>query len=300
MTELIVPSLQQVRQYARGALSAADALEAAPVPIDDIVDAVGLHQENLFTLGEENLPPRMLAIARKFSSRILGAMAVKEKVLYVDESLVVPRKRFTQAHEVGHKALPWHEDAYYVDSKTTLDPTTRVLLEQEANAFAAEVLFGLDRFTEEADSFAPSLAAALEVSKRYAASGHAGLRRYAETSQHPVALIALGQFPLRTGKALKVFPAQCASSRSFSDRYGHVTSLLGGQLPVLNNPAVAELARMQTRVHDETFELVLDTRRGLTRFRAQLFFNNHLRFMLLTRRSILGRRIRAVNQPSGS
>jgi Zn-dependent peptidase ImmA (M78 family) len=106
MSELIVPSLQQVRQYARGALSAADALEVTPVPIDDIIDAVGLHKEDLFTLGEENLPPRMLAIARKFSSRILGAMAIKEKVLYVDESLVTPRKRFTQAHEIGHKALP--------------------------------------------------------------------------------------------------------------------------------------------------------------------------------------------------
>jgi Zn-dependent peptidase ImmA (M78 family) len=292
MSELIIPSHQQVRQCARGALSAADALEVAPVPIEDVIAAVGLHKENLFTMGAEDLPPRILALAKKFSGRVLGAMAIKEKVLYVDESLATPRRRFTQAHEVGHQALPWHEDAYFVDNRTTLRDDTRDLLEQEANVFAAEVLFGLNRFTDEVDSYAPSLAAALSVATKFGASGHAALRRYAATSSHPVALIAFGRYLVSSGAALTVFPNQCASSRSFTARYGDITSLIG-QRPVFTtaHPALATLATQRSQVNHEVHELRLDTKRGVVPFQAHLFFNGRLRFALLTRKSILGRRI---------
>lgn len=292
MSQLIIPSHEQVRQYARGALSAAGALDVAPVPIDDIISAVGLHKENLFTMGEQDLPPRILALARKFSGRVLGAMAIREKVLYVDESLATPRRRFTQAHEVGHQALPWHEDAYFVDNDTTLRDDTRDLLEQEANLFAAEVMFGLDRFTEETDSYAPSLAAALSVGTKYGASAHAALRRYAETSSHPVALVTFGKHLISSGAALKVFPGQCASSQSFTSRYGDITSVIGHRpVPTAAHPALATLASQRSQVNQDIHELRLDTKRGDVSFQAHLFFNGRLRFALLTRKAILGRRI---------
>jgi hypothetical protein len=166
MTELQIASIDDVRRYARGALAAAGALDLAPVPVDDVVAAVGLHKANLFALGEEDLPPRIRALAKKFTGRVLGAMALKEKVLYVDESLNPPRRRFTQAHEIGHHALPWHEAAYFVDDRSSLSPSTRTLLEKEANAFAAEILFGLDGFTSEVDQYAPGLGGPLAVAGR--------------------------------------------------------------------------------------------------------------------------------------
>lgn len=296
MTNLQIASIDDVRRYARGALAAAGALDLAPVPVDDVIAAVGLHKESLFALGEQKLPPRMRALAKKLTGRVLGAMAIKEKILYVDESLDPPRRRFTQAHEIGHHALPWHEAAYFADDHTSLSPGTRVLLEQEANAFAAEVMFGLDGFTEEVDTYAPGLGGPLAVAGRYGASSHAALRRYAETSRHPVALVAFGRFVTHGGRALKVFPNQCATSASFAERYGNVTTFFGNHVLTAGSPA----ATLIDQVHEETLEMPLETHRGSVTFRAGLFYNQHLRFMLLTRRTILGRRVRAVNQPTSA
>jgi hypothetical protein len=296
MTDLQIASIQDVRRYARGALAAAGAVDLAPVPVDDVVAAVGLHKESLFDLGEPDLPPRIRALAKKFTGRVLGAMAIKEKILYVDESLSPTRRRFTQAHEIGHHALPWHEGAYFVDDRTNLSPDTRRLLEREANAFAAEVLFGLNRFTDEADAYRPGLGGPLAIAGRYGASSHAALRRYAETSGHPVALVAFGRYTTHGGRAFKVFPTQCATSGSFAERYGNVTTLFSDHVLTASSPALMALATLSDRVHEDTLEMSLDTRIGTVTFRAGLFYNQYLRFMLLTRRTVLGRRVRAVNQ----
>jgi hypothetical protein len=294
MSELLVPSNLDVRRYARGSLNAAGALDVVPVPIDDVTRAIGLQQENLFDLGED-LPPSMLKIIKKLSGRVLGGMAIKQRTVYVDATLPAPRRRFTTAHELGHDALPWHEAAYFADDHTTLSPATRLELEREANLFAAELLFGLDRFTEEADAYAPSLGVAMQLANTYDVSAHAALRRYAATSRHPIALATLGGFKVRAGAALKVFPEQCASSPSFDSRYGNVAHLLGSTVTIGGNEAVSTLAAMTRGVHEEAIDLLLETRRGSTKFHAHLFHNGRLRFMLLTRKKVLGRRVRALN-----
>lgn len=294
MSELLVPSRDEIRRYARGSLSAAGALDVAPVPLHAVAGAVGLQQENLFDLGED-VPPSMLAIIKKLSGRVLGGMAIKERVVYIDASQPEPRKRFTTAHELGHDALPWHEAAYFADDHSTLSPATRVELEREANLYAAELLFGLDRFTEEADGFAPGLGAAMQLASTYEVSAHAALRRYASTSRHAVALLTLGAFPIRSGAALKVFAEQCASSPSFGSRYGDVTDLMGRAVLLDGNEAAGTLATLSRGVHEEAIDMVIDTRRGSTKFQAHLFHNGRLRFMLLTRKQLLGRRLRAVN-----
>jgi hypothetical protein len=296
MSELQVPSHTDIRRIARGSLVVAGALDVTPTPVQDVVQAVGLHQENLFELGED-VPPSMLAIIKKLSGRVLGGMAIKERTVYVDASLPMPRRRFTTAHELGHDALPWHEAAYFADDRHTLSPATRHELEREANLYAAELLFGLDRFTEEADSYAPSLGVALELANNYEVSAHAALRRYAATSRHPVALVSMGDYTVRHGTALKVFPEQCATSPTFASKYGPVTALVGNTVKVDGGEAFETLAKLSRGVHDEPIDLFLDTSRGSTKFQAHLFHNGRLRFLLLTRRQLLGRRLRAVNTP---
>jgi hypothetical protein len=61
-----------------------------------------------------------------------------------------PQRRFVHGHELGHHALPWHQDAFYGDDHRTLDPDTHEELEAEANAFSAELLLNIDAFTERA------------------------------------------------------------------------------------------------------------------------------------------------------
>jgi Zn-dependent peptidase ImmA (M78 family) len=296
VTELLLASSEDVRRYARGAIKAAGADEVLPVPLDDIVEAVGLHKENLFELGDTSLPDEILRIARRLSGKVVGAFARREKTVYVDLNQSAPRGRFTLGHELGHSALPWHDAFYHVDDPTTLNADTKIQLEQEANLFAAEVIFGLERFTTEADSFRPSISVPLSLAKNYGTSNHATLRRYAAQSRRPLALITLGQHVKQNPLPhLPVWTTQCESSATFNDKYGTIAQLVGDRILLAEHPCAATLAGMNTQLHDEPTVMRLNTARGSVEFIAHLFFNRHSRFLLLheSRRHV-GPRVRVL------
>lgn len=297
MSQIIAPTQEEIRRYARGTLRKADALDAIPVPLDAITEALGLAKEDLFDVGIETMPDKMKRAAAKFSGLILGALS-KEKTLYVNSSEAGPRGRFTQAHELGHESLPWHSAFFYVDDKTTLDPSTKLEMEAEANSFAAELLFSLDRFADEADAYAPSLGVPLQLSNKFGVSRHAALRRYAATSNHPVALITMGRNLAGINPGFPVIRNQCETSAVFESKYGSVTSLVGNRMTTIEHPSVAALAEMTHAVHGEPVDVILDTKRGNATFQGHLFFNQYCRFILLTQPRRLGRRIRVL--PSAS
>lgn len=296
MTELLLPSAEDVRQYARGALKAADIGDVLPIPLDDITTAVGLHKQALFDLGDPSMPAEMLRIAKRLTGKLAGAFARREKTVYVDLSLSAPRSRFTHGHELGHNALPWHAEFYHVDDRNTLDPSTTALLEREANFFAADLIFGIERFNDQADNYTPALGAALQLADTFGASKHAALRRYASGSHRPLALVALGQhIDHRPFVSLPVWANQCESSASFNEKFGHVSTLVGARLSLANHASVHELAGMTRALHDDTMTLRLDTRRGMVNFKAHLFFNGYMRFLLIHEdRRFLARNIRVV------
>ncbi len=237
MTPLLAASLEDIRRYERGALEAADALDRTPAPLTQIEEAVGLlPAQELFAAGVE-MPPGIAAIAAKLAKKVMGGLAFAEKRVYINTAdQALPRRRFVHGHELGHRVLPWQEQAYYADDDNTLDPQTRDALEWEANAFSAELLFGLDRFTKMADDWAPGIAVPLHLSGVFETSAHAALRRYVETSGHRVALLTLGRFPRHTKSErlpyLPVMADQCAESASFRDRFGAVTALAAKPLPL--------------------------------------------------------------------
>lgn len=293
MSQILLPTQEEIRRYARGVLRKADALDAIPVPLDTITEALGLAKEDLFEVGIETMPDKMKRAAAKFSGLILGALS-KEKILYVNSSESGPRGRFTQAHELGHESLPWHSGFYYVDDKTTLDPGTKLELEAEANSFAAELLFSLDRFGDEADSYAPSLGVPLQLSNKFGVSRHAALRRYAERSHHPVALITMGRNLTGPKPGFPVIRNQCETSGVYLNKYGPITNLVGNRMTTIEHPSVAALADMSHAVHGEPVDVVLDTKRGKVTFQGHLFFNRYCRFILLTEPRRLGRKIRVL------
>lgn len=293
MTQIILPTHDEIRRYARGALREADALDVVPVPLDTITAAIGLAKEDLFDVGLETMPDKMKRLAAKYSGRILGALS-KQKTLYVNSAETGPRGRFTQAHELGHESLPWHEGFYFVDNSTTISPDTEIELEMEANSFAADLMFSLDRFGDEADSYAPSLGVPLQLSNKFEVSRHAALRRYAEKSRYPVALITMGRYLNGTNRGFPVYTTQCESSPSFADKYGPIGTLIGRRMTIAEHPSVGTLAEMSHAVHGEPLDVVLDTKRGSITFQGHLFYNKYCRFILLTQPKRLGRKLRVV------
>ena len=68
----------------------------------------------------------------------------RSKCIWINESLEGNERTFVMAHEVGHAVLHPKENCYFLRNQTFLN--TRI--EQEANAFAAEVLISDDAILE--------------------------------------------------------------------------------------------------------------------------------------------------------
>lgn len=299
MTALELPALPDVQRYARGALSAASATDTVPVPMDQVAEAANVHPaDSLWLLGED-APPSIRAILAKLPGKVLGAFDLRSRQIYLDMTLIVPRRRFVLGHETGHGVLPWHTRAFMADDDTTLAPTTRELLEAEANAFAAELLFGGDGFSRRADDSAPGLGRPLELAAQYQASAHAALRRYVERTKHEVALLTFGYYPIATADSplLRVFHGQCVQSASFAQRFGPVDALVPGLMPTDRGDAITLAARATCGVETDTATLRLPDpqRGGHIEFNAEVFANRRLRFVLLYRKTFFsGRRVRVV------
>lgn len=290
MSAIEVASVADVRRYARGALNAAGALDVTPTPLADVEAAIGLlPAADLYAAGVE-VHPRFARLMAKMRSRVIGAFSFGQQTIYLDPDQPFYRKRFTHGHELGHHALPWQEQAYFVDDTTTLAPETRDLMEQEANAFSAELLFGLDRFTDIAASRPISVATPLALNEMFQTSAHASMRHYVSQSSRALGLLVLGKLPeIHGGKqCLRVFEGQSVESASFLERYGPVTSLFASTLPIVSSPVAAAALNAAYGVALEEFELVLPSTRGNVRFIVQRF-TGRLHFPLVWHRPRLSR-----------
>lgn len=292
----------QIRAAARAALRAAgvDPNTPLPIPLPDIAAASGLEREMLLDIRDEpDLPPTLRGVLAIIKGRVLGAIAPAERRIYVDTTQSNARARFTEAHEIGHDALPWHRDAYRGDNQHTLNRDTESGLEAEANAFAAEILFGLERFGSQADDYRPSLDVPLALSSDWGTSAHATVRRYAETSRHEIAVVVTGIRPMTTTNATRLPIWSIHESPSFVKRFGRVGPVLGRQLTDVVYPSLSGLLSPHA-TQTEQCDVTLETNaRGKVRFSAQGFTNGHVGMVLLRRRKLdLGRRVKLVG-PDG-
>ena len=100
--------------------------------------------------------PMLLMDAIRKSSLQALYLPDRKRIL-LDESLPKLKHRWTEAHEIGHSIIPWHQDIMLGDNVHTLLPSCREEVEAEANLAAARLLFLRERFTEEAQSLEASI-----------------------------------------------------------------------------------------------------------------------------------------------
>lgn len=129
----MAPNFSKATQTAQKVLKD-NSVENPPTPIVDIAENSGLKVREV-SFG-------------KYSDQVTGYIDLKRSVIYVNKNDSNHRKVFTIAHELGHYLL--HRAELERDPKISIllrkplgapDPNP---LEQEANAFAAEVLVPLD------------------------------------------------------------------------------------------------------------------------------------------------------------
>ena len=296
-----VAAVADIRRHAKKALVLAGQDEIAFIDVDQVVAAVGLNKAGL-ALVHEDAPKALRKLMRSIPSRVLGLLAIPQKTIFVDLGLPTGRRRFTEAHEIGHNVMPWHEGAYFHDDATTLSPATKVDLEREANIFSSELLFGAGRFTAIADDFAPSLDVPVQLAQVHGTSVASAIRYYVEWSAHPVACIALSQYTRRSASGedeVSIFWNQSFASPSFTKRYGALRGIFPGNTVGPKN-GVYHLAQESRSVGQGSMGSVI-IGEVASPIHAQIFNNGRLRYLMLSKSTRLsGRRLEIVNANGAS
>lgn len=245
-----------------------------PTPVVACVAHAKLSIEGRFSLGQ--LPPgeyRALIDDQVFHLAIEHTSGLLDRTnsrIYLKAGMVPGRRNFVTLHEVGHGWLPWQRlHPTHPDGEQNLDPDTRAREEWEANVFAAETLFQLDRFEREARDLPLELQSAMALADRFEASVHASLRRFVERHDQRAVLLVLERHPVVRPAGAQHRVVAVHWSRPFRRRY-----------PQWKRPRwlpAALFAPLRTKnvaVHFEG-ELPLDTGDEVVSMALQGFRNEH-------------------------
>lgn len=103
-----------------------------------------------------------------------------KKRILIDESVPQLKHRWSEAHEIGHSIIPWHDNLHLGDNEFSLNPTCHAQLEAEANYAAGRLLFLQDRFRCEALDSEISLATVKSLKGEFGNTMSSTLWRYVE------------------------------------------------------------------------------------------------------------------------
>lgn len=216
----------EIRRHADALLRKAGAYDKFPTPAAALVAAAGLRVENsLFT--DEHLlrqmdaaPPERVKRAR---DELLGIVDLRGGTIYVRPEISLENLPTLVLHETAHAHLAWQRDIYLFvqeDGGSGLSLNVKDQFEREANRFAWELVFQVDRFRQDAERDEFSLRTPVKLSRRYGTSPYAAIRRFVETSRRPCALLIWSR-STRGGRQ-EWFPRRPAQSTSFTERFGEV------------------------------------------------------------------------------
>lgn len=296
---VVVPAAARprVQQSAERLLIRADAAGVLPTPLDQVAASAGIEE----VLDLSALPAPLMARKPSFLKRVVGALWYREQVAFVDYSQVEVRARFTEAHEIAHRALPWHRQAHELsfDDEPALDAATEDELEAEANLMAAHLLFQGRRFHERAVDYELSLAAPVLLADQFGTSLHATIRYYVEHHPEPLALAVLGQIRRADG-SVPVWTA--VESPNFAQAHGPFADWFPACSLVLGEgEGVRPLGRVALHALQGEREPTVDLRRRRAgdelRYKAEAFYNKRCIFLLVVPRDRfrLGRRVRLAS-----
>jgi len=223
--------------------------------------------------------------------KLRGIADLRTRAIYVPASTKVRQTLFVKAHELGHQVLPWQQvNMAYWDDGHSLSPEVTELFDQEANLFAADVIFQGKRFLHRARQYVPTFDAVFSLADEHGASRHSTLWRFVEEQDELVA--AATYWPSRYTFDREGLPVlwlgKLVGSPRFKARFG--TLELPSELSP-NHPWVA--ARNLGSVCEGDVTLVEVG--GQTQFQWHSWWNQYSLFVMLRRKprlSLVGRIIK--------
>lgn len=222
--QLAVPaSAEAVTAEVKRLLRAAGVRGQIPTPKSQILACSRLVETGELDLAEygESLSEKASDFFHKAMGKVFGFLDRRTEQIYVDPYLHDSRKTFVLYHEVIHRITPWQHIFRTEDDDFTLSSDCSTLFESEANYGAAEILFQCDRFETEARDYGISIASALYLSQKYAASRHSSLRRFVERNHRPCLLMILKATSRENADgATSFFVSYSIPSRPFTLKFG--------------------------------------------------------------------------------
>lgn len=284
-------SRRQIIFLSESALQQAGVVDVLPTPLDVVAGGAGVSE--IISIGEL---PEDLAIRKPPGwKRILGAYLYRSDTAFVDLSQPVGRRRFTLAHETGHKLIPWHADSFHLDNDARIFEDTEEELEEEATLAGTLLIFQGGRFHTRALDYETGLQVPITLADTYGASITATARFYVEHHPDPVGLVIAGRFERADG-TVPIWAT--VASKSFRERFGGLDRYFPqGSLPVAASfdHAVPRLVRqaLATSAVQEIDLAVTDINNDRSMCLAQSFFNRRCVFFMISPKSRLrrGRRL---------
>lgn len=108
------------------------------------------------------------------------------KRILIDSTLPEAKQRWSEAHEIGHSIIWWHDGTMLGDNKQTLLPTCHAHIENEANFAAGQLLFLQEGFVTDARDLTAGIPAIKTLKTRYGNTITTTLWRYVELSEEPM------------------------------------------------------------------------------------------------------------------
>jgi hypothetical protein len=262
-----------------------------PTPLHAVADAADITE----IIDISQLPADIAARKPRPMRRVLGALLHRERVAFVDLSQCEPRARLTEAHEIGHKIIPWHQAAFQLDDLDRLLGTTRDQLETEAYLAGGHLIFQGQHFLKQALDYQVTIATPIALAPDYGASRHATIRYYVLNHPNTVALLVAGRYLHRDG-SVPIWTS--VESTSFATKYGNLADMMNGRLLIAGGTGkplgdIARQAMTTTEVAAKNLT-IRDLRGDRCDFIAEAFYNQHNLFVLMTEKKAarFGRRIR--------
>jgi hypothetical protein len=219
-----------------------------------------------------------------------------EEVIFVDRGQTAPRIRFVEAHELGHRVIPWHQGCFQLDNDEQVFDDVEDLLEAEAKLAGAHLIFQGRSFLERALDYELTLDSPIAMSDTYGASMHVTIRHYVEHHPDATALLIAGRMLTADG-SLPVFAS--VASEEFTSRYGDLRSKLPADKLVVcggTGAPFGDIVHEALRSNGTVAKniVVRDLAGKQTRFIAEAFFNQYNVFVMCSERRRIrkGRRIR--------
>jgi hypothetical protein len=282
---------RQILTAATQALQHADALGIIPTPLNDVGEAIGVDA----VIDISHLPEELSRKKPSAIKKLLGAYLFRADTAFVDFAQPKGRAWFIQAHELGHRIVPWHEDAY--DDNQRLFHDTENLFELEANLASAHLLFQGSLFFEQALEYQTSVKTPILLANTFDTSLHATIRYYVEHHPDPLAVLIAGRYE-RADRTVPIFLA--LESSSFRERLGTIVRCFPTHsLPLDDTHPLGPLVVDARGALDPPSKeiKIRDLDNQWQRFVAEAFFNQHCYFVMLAPAARLrfGRRIKVAS-----